>query len=107
MGVTMLGLVIGWLTPAGGPLVIAVDDTLFRRTGRHVHAAFWAYDGSRRVAAGQEKLSRGNTFVVAAVVVDLRFFQGRPQRSLAQASWLSDGTAMIRETRRSYQPCHA
>jgi hypothetical protein len=56
-------------------LVIVVDDTLFRRTGRHVHAAFWAYNGSRRVAAGQEKLSRGNTFVVAAVVVDLPFLQ--------------------------------
>jgi hypothetical protein len=71
----MLGLVVGRLAPAGAPLVIAVDDTLFRRTGRHVHGAFWAYDGSRKVAAGQEKLSRGNTFVVAAVVVDLPFLQ--------------------------------
>jgi hypothetical protein len=72
----MVGLVVGWRTPTGAPLVIVVDDTLFRRTGRHVHAAFWAYNGSRRVAAGQEKLSRGNTFVVAAVVVDLPFLQG-------------------------------
>jgi len=74
-GLVMLGLVVGWLTPAGEPLVIAVDDTLFRRTGRRVYSAFWAYDGSRSVAAGQEKLSRGNTFVVAAVVVDLPFLQ--------------------------------
>lgn len=43
--------------------------TLFRRRGRKVHAACWAYDGSRQVAAGQRKLSRGNTFVVAAIVV--------------------------------------
>jgi DDE superfamily endonuclease len=42
VGVAMLGLVVGWLTPGGAPLVIAVDDTLFRRSGRHVHGAFWA-----------------------------------------------------------------
>ena len=73
VGLTMLGLVIGWLAPAGAPVVVAVDDTLFRRTGRHVHAACWAYDGSRRVTAGQPKLSRGITFVIAAVVVELPF----------------------------------
>lgn len=65
----MVGVVVGWLTPTGAPWVIAVHDTLFRRIGRHVHGAFWAYDGSRMVAAGQDKLSRGTTFVVAAVVV--------------------------------------
>jgi hypothetical protein len=52
---------------------VAVDDTLFRRTGRKVHAACWAYDGSRQVTKGQQKLSRGNTFVVAAIVVTLPF----------------------------------
>ncbi|WP_346140404.1 transposase, partial [Kutzneria viridogrisea] len=75
VGLTMVGLVVGWLTPAGAPLVVAVDDTLFRRAGRKVHGAFWAYDGSRKVAAGQEKLSRGTTFVVAALVVELPFLE--------------------------------
>jgi hypothetical protein len=46
---------------------------MFRRSGRRVHAAYWGYDGSRVVPAGSEKLSRGNTFVVAAVVVELPF----------------------------------
>ena len=64
-----MGLIIGWLIPTGAPLVVAVDDTMFRRSGKHVWAACWAYDGSRHVAAGQQKLSRGTTFVVAAVVV--------------------------------------
>ncbi|MEU7767520.1 transposase [Nocardia sp. NPDC049190] len=77
VGLTMLGLVIGWLTPTGAPLLIAIDDTLFRRSGKKVHGAVWAYDGSRQVAKGQAKLSRGTTFVVAAVVVDLPF-AGRP-----------------------------
>jgi hypothetical protein len=73
LGLTLLGLVIGWLLPAGAPVTVAVDDTLFRRRGRKVHAACWAYDGSRQVATGQQKLSRGNTFVVAAIVVTLPF----------------------------------
>lgn len=76
LGLTMVrGLVVGWLTPAGAPLLVAVDDTLFRRTGRKVHGAFWAYDGSRKVAAGQEKLSRGTTFVIAGLVVKPPFLE--------------------------------
>jgi hypothetical protein len=73
VGLVVLGLILGWLIPTGAPLLIAVDDTMFRRSGRKVWAACWAYDGSRQVAAGQQKLSRGTTFVVAAVVVTLPF----------------------------------
>jgi hypothetical protein len=75
VGLTMVGLVVGWLTPAGAPLLVAVDDTLFRRTGRYVHGAYCAYDGSRKVAAGQDKLSRDSTFVIAAMVVELPFLE--------------------------------
>jgi hypothetical protein len=32
----VLRLVTGWLVPAGAPVVIAVDDTMFRRAGRKV-----------------------------------------------------------------------
>lgn len=73
VGLIVLNLIMGWLTPVGAPMVVAVDDTLFRRNGRRVHGACWAYDGSRKVAAGSKKLSRGTTFVVAAVVVELPF----------------------------------
>lgn len=45
VGLIALSLVIGWLTPVGAPVVVAVDDTLFRRSGRRVHGACWAYDG--------------------------------------------------------------
>lgn len=69
----VFSLVIGWLTPVGAPVLVAVDDTLFRRCGGRVHGAYWAYDGSRTVAPGVKKLSRGTTCVVAAVVVELPF----------------------------------
>ena len=51
----VLRLVTGWLIPVGAPLVIAVDDTMFRRAGRRVHAAYWGYDGSAKVPSGGKK----------------------------------------------------
>lgn len=69
VGLTVLRLIVGHLVPVGAPLVIAVDDTMFRRSGRRVYAAHRGYDGSLKVAKGNQKLSRGNTFVAAAVVV--------------------------------------
>ena len=77
VGLVVLRLVTGWLVPAGAPIVIAAGDTMFRRAGRKVHAAYWGHDGSLKVAPGSRKLSRGNTFVVAAVIVSLPFL-GRP-----------------------------
>ncbi len=38
-------LVVDLLVPAGEAVLVAVDDTLFRRTGRKVHAASWFHDG--------------------------------------------------------------
>jgi hypothetical protein len=46
---------------------------MFRRCRRKVHAAHWGNDGSLKVAKGNQKLSRGNTFVIAAVVLVLPF----------------------------------
>src|SRR5690349_11426523 len=77
VSLAVLRLVVGNLVPIGAPVLLAVDDTLFRRSGRRVDAAYWAYDGSAKVAKGNAKLSRGNTFVVAAVIVSLPFL-GRP-----------------------------
>ena len=86
VGLVVLRLAAGWLIPAGAPVVIAVDDTMFRRAGRKVFAACWAYDGSLKVPKGGKKVSRGNTFVIAAVIAELPFLRrpvghrGRDQR---------------------------
>src|SRR3954454_19551671 len=53
VGLTVLRLIVGHLLPVGAPLVVAVDDTMFRRSGRKVHAAHWGYDGSLKVARGK------------------------------------------------------
>jgi hypothetical protein len=56
------------LVPAGEPVVVAIDDTLFRRRGKKVWAALWFHDGS---APGPAKMGYGNNWVIAAVVVRL------------------------------------
>ncbi len=100
VGLVVLRLVTGWLVPAGAPVVIAVDDTMFRRAGRKVHAAHWAYDGSLKVPKGGKKVSRGNTFVIAAVVAELPFLRRPVALPVAARLWRRGGparTALARE----------
>jgi hypothetical protein len=70
VGLVLAGLVVAHLLAAGAPVMVAVDDTLFRRRGRKVHGVGWFHDGS---AAGQVKLGFGNNWVVAAIIVTLPF----------------------------------
>ena len=93
VGLVVLRLVTGWLVPAGAPVVVAVDDTMFRRSGRKVHAAHWGYDGSLKVPAGSQKLTRGNCFVVAAVVVSLPFLDRPVALPVAARLWHKGGPA--------------
>jgi hypothetical protein len=67
-------LVVTALLAANAPITVAIDDTLFRRRGKKVHAAHWFHDGS---AAGKVKLGFGNNWVVVAIIVMLPF-RSRP-----------------------------
>jgi hypothetical protein len=60
--------VAGLLVPAGEPVTVAIDDTLFRRRGKKVWAASWFHDGS---APGPAKTGYGNNWVIAPIVVKL------------------------------------
>jgi DDE superfamily endonuclease len=68
MGLAAAKLVVALLVPAGQPVSVAIDDTLFRRRGKKVWAASWFHDGS---APGPAKTGYGNNWVVAAIVVRL------------------------------------
>jgi DDE superfamily endonuclease len=70
LGLAVAKLVVTLLVPAGQPVVIAIDDTLFRRRGKKVWAASWFHDGS---ATGPAKTGYGNNWVIAAIVVRLPF----------------------------------
>jgi len=49
LGLAAARLVVLLLVPPGAPLLVAVDDSLFRRCGRRVHGAGWQHDGRRPV----------------------------------------------------------
>lgn len=70
LGLVLAKLVVMLLVPDGEPVLVAIDDTLFKRTGRKVHAIGWFHDGS---AKGPHKVGLGNNWVIAAIVVRLPF----------------------------------
>lgn len=70
LGLAVAQLAVMLLVPPGDGLQVAVDDSVFRRSGRKVHGAGWQHDGS---APSVSKLSYGNCFVTAGIVVKLPF----------------------------------
>jgi hypothetical protein len=70
LGLAVAGLAVLLLIPPGADLRVAVDDSVFRRSGRKVHGAGWQHDGS---SPARNKLSYGNCFVTAAVIARLPF----------------------------------
>jgi hypothetical protein len=70
LGLAVARLAAALLVPAGEPLVVAVDDSVFRRCGRRVCGAAWQHDGS---SPAKSKLSFGTCFVTAGIIVDLPF----------------------------------
>ena len=70
VGLALAGLVVERLLPAGAALVVAVDDTLFKRSGRKVFGAAWQHDGA---AKGPRPAGFGNCWVVAGLVVTVPF----------------------------------
>lgn len=74
LGLAAARLVVLLLVPPGAPLPVAVDDSLFRRSGRKVHGAGWQHDGS---AASRDHFGFGNCFVTAGIVVALPFAPAR------------------------------
>jgi hypothetical protein len=70
LGLAVARLVVLLLVPPAGPLTVAVDDSVFRRSGRKVYGAGWQYDGS---SPSLNKLSFGTCFVTCGIVVRLPF----------------------------------
>jgi DDE superfamily endonuclease len=75
LGLVVLDLILALLVPAGAPVRLVVDDTLFRRSGRKVFAAAWHHDP---LGVGRNAIAWGNNWVVVGVLVDLPFLPHRP-----------------------------
>jgi DDE superfamily endonuclease len=48
VGLALADLIVARLLPAGAPLTIAVDDTLFKRSGKRVFGVAWHHDGAAK-----------------------------------------------------------
>jgi len=66
VGLVLARLVVGLLVGEGEPVSVALDDTLFHRSGKKVWAAGWFHNGS---AKGTHQVGHGNNWVVVGVVV--------------------------------------
>jgi DDE superfamily endonuclease len=73
-----------------GTITVAIDDTLFRRWGKKVFAAFWTHDGA---AQGKHKIGRGNRWIVAGIVVRLPFCSSPVCLPVLFRLWRGKGTA--------------
>jgi hypothetical protein len=71
LGLVLLDCVLERLVPDGAPLLIAIDDTLLKRSGRRVWGTAWHHDGAGH--SPWRWLAWGNCWVVAAVVISLPF----------------------------------
>lgn len=76
LGLVLLDLLVELLVPAGAPVRLVVDDTLFRRSGRKVFAAAWHHDP---LGVGRRAIAWGNNWVVVGMLVDLPLL---PHRSV-------------------------
>lgn len=70
VGLLLAELIVTSLLVLGAPITLAVDDTVFRRRGKKIHAVGWFHDGS---AVGQVTLGHGNNWVVVAITVIVPF----------------------------------
>ena len=90
LGVAVARLIVRYLLPEGEPVTVAIDGTFFKRWGRKVAQARWAYDGS---AQGGKKIAFGNTWVIAAIVVRLPVCSSPVALPVLFRLWRGKGTA--------------
>ena len=88
LGLAVALLVVSLLVPAGAPVDVAVDDTLFKRRGKKVWAASWFHDGS---APGPAKTGYGNNWVILGIIVRLPLLS-RPVAVPVMAKLVIKGT---------------
>jgi hypothetical protein len=92
LGLTLADLIVARLLPADSALTIAVDDTLFKRSGKKVFGVAWHHDGA---AKGPTSIGFGNCWVVAGIVVQLSFLSRPVCLPVLARQWRPRHTGMI------------
>jgi DDE superfamily endonuclease len=76
LGLRLLDFLVSVFVEAGAPIRLAVDDTLFGRSGRRVFGAHYLHDGAQPEGSGR-RTRWGNCWVVVVLVVSLPCLGGR------------------------------
>ena len=76
LGLRLLDFLVSVLVRAGAPIRLAIDDTLFGRSGRRVWGAHYLHDGAQPEGSGR-RTRWGNCWVVVVLVVELDCLGGR------------------------------
>jgi hypothetical protein len=77
LGVRLLDFLVVTFLAVGAPIRLAVDDTLFGRSGRRVWGAHYLHDGAQPEGSGR-RTRWGNCWVVVVLVIELECLGGRP-----------------------------
>ena len=77
LGVALLDFLVAVFVGPHAPIRLAVDDTLFGRSGRRVWGAHYLHDGAQPEGSGR-RTRWGNCWVVVVLVVQLECLGGRP-----------------------------
>jgi hypothetical protein len=85
LGLVLLDLICATLVPAGTPVVLAADDTLWHRTGPKLHGAAWHHDGG---GPGRHRPAWGHRWVVVGVVCRLPFLRRAVCLPILARLWL-------------------
>src|SRR4029079_17449160 len=96
LGLVLVDLIVARLLPADSALTVAVDDTLFKRSGKKVFGVSWHHDGA---AKGPKPIGFGNCWVVAGIVVQLPFLSRPVCLSVLARLWRPRHTGKIAHAR--------
>lgn len=89
VSMTLLALIVQTVLPPGAPVLIAVDDTVFTRSGRRVAGAGWHHDAATKTKGDTDsRLRWGHCWVVAGIVVDLPLLDRPVCLPVAFALWV-------------------
>jgi hypothetical protein len=86
VSMVLLALIVRTLIPADAGMLIAVDDTLFTRSGRRVAGAAWHHDAATKTKR-VKPVRWGHCWIVAAIVVDLPLLDRPVSLPVAFALW--------------------
>lgn len=89
LGLAFAKMVVDRFVDPGAPIQPVVDDTMFRRGGKHVAQAHWGHDASQP----GHVTARGNRWVVLGIVVQFGFGSRPVCLPVLFRLWAGKGTA--------------